>query len=95
MIPLVINRKNFASYNPNIKFKKHALVGCRLLIFQSNDDSVINQGDIIHTGTYTCMYLFGGLQLICPLFVYFLWKKRKQCCAKVLKDVFNRSNDVY
>ena len=38
--------------------------------FKSNNDSVIDQGRIIHTGTvHACTSLFGGLQWICPLFV--------------------------
>ena len=44
--------------------KKYALYNMLLhvLIFQSNDDSVINQGRIIHTGTVHACTFFGVLQ---------------------------------
>mgnify|MGYP003692128987 CR=1 FL=1 len=49
-----------------------------VLIFQSNDDSVINQGRIIHTGTVNaCTFSADYVQWICPLVVYFFMVKRE------------------
>ena len=46
-----------------------------VLIFQSNDDSVINQGRIIHTGTvYACTYSADYNESVLCLFI-FLWLK--------------------
>ena len=61
-------------------FEKYTIhdILLHVLIFQSNDDSVINQGRVTHTGTHgTCMYFFGGIQWICPLSVYFFMVKRE------------------
>ena len=42
-----------------IKYTIHNML-LHVLIFQSNDDSVINQGRIIHTGTVHAYTFFGG-----------------------------------
>ena len=48
-----------------------------VLIFQSNDDSVINQGRIIHTGTvHACTYSADYNESVLCLFVFYD-KKRK------------------
>ena len=48
-----------------------------VLIFQSNDDSVINQGRIIHTGTvHACTYSADYNESVLCLFVFY-GKKRK------------------
>ena len=48
-----------------------------VLIFQSNDDYVINQGRIIHTGTvHACTYSADYNEYVLCLFI-FLWSKEK------------------
>ena len=60
-------------------FEKYTIYDMLLhvLIFQSNDDSVINQGRIIHTGTvHACTYSADYNEYVLCLFI-FLWSKEK------------------
>ena len=66
-----------------------------MLIFQNIDDSVINQGRIMHRGTvHASTYSVDYNESVLCLFIFY-GKNRKSCSIKVFKDVFNRSNDVY
>ena len=56
-----------------------------VLIFQSNDDSVINQGRIVHTGTTYMHVLFRRFTMnLSSVYLFFYGKKRTQCSAKDL-----------
>ena len=57
----------------NVNFEKYTIYDMLLhvLIFQSNDDSVINQGRIIHTGTvHACTYSADYNEYVLCLFIF-------------------------
>ena len=57
-----------------------------VLIFQSNDDSVINQGRIIHTGTvHACTFSADYNESVLCLFIFFMVKRENNAVPKFFK----------
>ena len=58
-----------------------------VLIFQSNDDSVINQGRIIHTGTvHACTVSADYInESVLCLFIFFMVKREHNAVPKFFK----------
>ena len=57
-----------------------------VLIFQSNDDSGINQGRIIHTGTvHACTYSADYNESVLCLLIFFMVKRENNSVPKFFK----------
>ena len=57
-----------------------------MLIFQSNDDFVINQGHSIHTGTvHACTYSADYNESVLCLLIFFIVKRENNSVPKFFK----------
>ena len=57
-----------------------------VLIFQSNDDSVINQSRIIHTGTvHACTYSADYNESVLCFFLFFMVKRENNAVPEFFK----------
>ena len=57
-----------------------------VLIFQSNDDSVINQGRVTHTGTvHACTFSAEYNGSVLCLFIFFMVKRENNTVPKLFK----------